>query len=89
MQLSKTSGVAIAAAAAALLMSGTIAAPSANAQDANVKCFGTNACKGQSACKTAKSECKGLNNCKGLGFTMAENAAKCTAAGGKLEAPQG
>ena len=33
-----------------------------------VKCGGVNACKGQSACRTANSPGKGQNSCKGQGF---------------------
>ena len=51
-----------------------------------VKCVGGNACKGQSACKTATSECKGLNDCGGKGFIMAADEAACTEAGGTVEA---
>jgi hypothetical protein len=29
-----------------------------------------NACKGQSACKTATSSCQGHNACKGQGYLM-------------------
>ena len=47
------------------------------AQAAPVHCTGTNACKGQSACKSAS------NACKGQGFTEAKDAADCTAKGGK------
>ena len=43
-----------------------------------------NACKGQSACKSANSACKGQNACKGQGFTEAADAAACTAKGGKV-----
>ena len=49
-----------------------------------VKCSGVNACKGQSACKTASSSCKGLNACKGQGFVEAATAQECTAKGGKV-----
>jgi hypothetical protein len=49
-----------------------------------VKCGGTNACKGQSACKGGASPAKGQNACKGQGFTEAKDAAACTAAGGKV-----
>jgi hypothetical protein len=49
-----------------------------------VKCGGVNACKGQSACKTANSSCKGQNACKGQGFTEADTSLECTAQGGKL-----
>ena len=37
---------------------------------ASVKCFGANACKGHSECKTEMSSCKGHNACKGQGFEM-------------------
>ena len=43
-----------------------------------VKCHGTNACKGQSACKSA------TNACKGQGFTEMKDASACTSAGGKV-----
>ena len=46
--------------------------------------MGGNACKGQSACKTATSECKGHNACKGQGFVMVTEAA-CNEAGGTVE----
>ena len=49
-----------------------------------VKCHGTNACKGQSACKSATNACKGLNACKGQGFTEMKDSAACTAASGKV-----
>jgi len=49
-----------------------------------VHCGGANACKGQSACKSATNACKGQNACKGKGFTEAKDAAACTASGGKV-----
>ena len=51
---------------------------------AGVKCGASNACKGQSACKSANSACKGQNACKGQGFTEVADAAACTAKGGKV-----
>ena len=51
---------------------------------ADVKCGGSNACKGQSACKSATNACKGQNACKGKGFTEQKDSAACTAAGGKV-----
>lgn len=87
MKLARSSGVALAAAAAALLLSGTVSAPTATAAEGQVKCYGTNACKGQSACKTAASQCKGLNSCKGQGFTLTSSEAACTQMGGKLKDP--
>jgi len=82
MDVKTTSSLTLAAAAAAMF---ALAPISAGAGEAEVKCMGSNACKGHSACKTATSECKGLNACKGQGFTMAESAAACTEAGGTVE----
>ena len=82
MKLDSRSGATLAAAAATLFLAGavvsTVSTPAAAAQG---KCMAANACKGQSACKTAGSACKGLNACKGNGFaTMSE--AQCKAKGG-------
>jgi hypothetical protein len=68
MKISVKSGSTIAAAAASLLMAGAIVAPVSQAADAPGHCMGANACKGQSACKTANNACKGQNACKGKGF---------------------
>ena len=77
-------GLAIAAAAAALFTLG--AAPAAYAaDDMSVKCSGVNSCKGTSECKTAANECKGQNSCKGQGWVGKKSAAECTSAGGKVE----
>lgn len=62
------------ATAAAVFAVGAFA-PSAFAQ---VQCTGANACKGQSACKTAKSSCKGQNACKGQGFVNTGTSFECT-----------
>ncbi len=64
----KLSGAAIATAAALLFNS--LAAPSAFAEEAKVRCDGVNACKGQSACQTARNACMGQNACKGQGYKM-------------------
>jgi hypothetical protein len=67
-------GAAIAAAAAAMFVTGT---PGIAADDGGVKvrCYGANACKGQAECKTSMNSCKGHNSCKGKGFvTMTEKA---------------
>ncbi len=70
----RLAGLAIAATAAALFMTGC-AAPGGGTQGIDsgslkVKCYGSNSCKGQSECKTAMSACKGQNSCKGQGFGM-------------------
>ncbi len=62
------------ATAAAVFAVGAFA-PAAFAQ---VQCAGANACKGQSACKSAKSSCKGQNACKGQGFVNAGTSFECT-----------
>lgn len=68
MSMSKTvSGAAIATAAALLFSVASIS--TATADEAKIHCDGANACKGQSACKTAKNSCKGQNSCKGTGFS--------------------
>lgn len=81
---STKSGLAIAAAAAALFTMGL--APLAHAADdmGMVKCSGVNSCKGTSECKTAKNECKGQNGCKGQGWVSKKSADECTKAGGMV-----
>ena len=81
MDVKTTSSLTLAAAAAAMF---TLAPVSVSMAD-EVMCMGGNACKGQSACKTANSECQGLNACKGQGFVMAADEAACTEAGGTVE----
>ena len=71
MKLSAKSGTTLAAAAATLLLAGAVTAPVAYAAGEKGHCMGANACKGQSACKTASSACKGQNACKGKGYTEA------------------
>jgi hypothetical protein len=67
--------------AAAIFAAGTFVT-AAHAE--GVKCGGTNACKGQSACKSGGHACKGQNACKGQGFTEAGSSLECTAKGGKV-----
>jgi uncharacterized membrane protein len=83
MKLVKTSGAAIALTAATLLISGAVTTSAVHADLTQVKCAGLNACKGQSACKTASSSCQGQNACKGQGFVMKTKAA-CKYLGGKI-----
>lgn len=87
MKLTKTSGAAIAATAAAFIMSGAvsnIAQAEAPAEGTKVPCYGVNACKGTSACKTSANACKGQNACKGTGFIKTTKH-ECKAKGGSLE----
>lgn len=78
----KTTGAAIAVAAAAFLATAPV---TSHAGSEMGKCMGANSCKGHSACKTATSSCKGLNACKGQGFVEMTKA-QCDEAGGSFEA---
>jgi hypothetical protein len=69
MKISVKSGSAIAAAAASLMLANAVISTAAFADEATGHCVGANACKGQSACKSASNSCKGQNACKGQGFT--------------------
>jgi hypothetical protein len=64
----KSSGFALAAAAAVLFSS--TPAMNALAADAKIKCEGGNSCKGKSECSTATNACAGQNSCKGKGYLM-------------------
>ena len=77
-------GIAIAAAAAALFAMGTTATVAHAADAPTVKCAGVNSCKGSSECKSATNECKGQNSCKGHGWVTKASAKECTDAGGKI-----
>ena len=84
----KTLGATIAAAAALTFATAPVStafADDAPAASAQVQCFGVNACKGQSACKTAQNGCNGQNSCKGKGVMML-TPDDCKAKGGSTEA---
>jgi hypothetical protein len=84
MKLDSKSGATLAAAAATLFLAGaTVSAVSTTAYAAGGKCFAANACKGQSACKSAANACKGLNACKGQGFSQMSEK-QCAGTGGKF-----
>jgi len=78
----KTTGVALAAAAAAMF---AIAPMSATAGEKAGKCFNVNSCKGTSACATATTSCAGQNSCAGQGWVK-RTKSECEGAGGKFEA---
>jgi len=85
MTVRKTTGVLLATAAAALFMSGPVAAQDkGGAQEATVHCGGINACKGKSECKTATNACKGQNSCKGKGFVSVASKKVCEDQGGTV-----
>jgi hypothetical protein len=87
MRLKNTSGVAVAAAAALLFGSG-VASTALAGTDAKTHCSGVNACKGQSACKSANNACKGQNSCKGKGF-LEMSKQECQAAQQKMKSGDG
>ena len=81
------SGFSLAIAAAALFAGAPAAQagnPAASGSAQMGHCMGANACKGQSACKTATNACKGLNECKGQGFVELGSKAACESAGGHV-----
>ena len=81
MMINAKSGACLAAAAAVLVMAGAHVASAADDGKSGVKCYGVNACKGNSACKSAGNACKGQNACKGTGF-VATSADACKQLGG-------
>lgn len=88
-KLDRKKGAMLAAAAATLFIAAPFAAQAhGNGAQAAAEpmgmCMGGNSCKGQSACKTAKSSCKGQNACKGQGFTKSTKA-ECDKAGGEFK----
>jgi uncharacterized membrane protein len=80
--------LSVAAAAALIALAGASVPGAALAKDTKtVHCYGVNACKGQSDCKSAKHDCKGMNDCKGQGFKDLSTTA-CTKQGGSLAEPK-
>ncbi len=63
----KLAGMALAATAAALFMTGCTGMGGGGGTSAKVHCEGANARKGMSDCKSANSFCR-QNDCKGHGF---------------------
>jgi uncharacterized membrane protein len=81
---SKTTGILMAATAAALFSTASIVnAGEASMGSDQVKCSGVNACKGMSDCATASNACKGHNSCKGKGW-MQMSRSDCEAKGGTV-----
>jgi hypothetical protein len=85
MKSAKTSGIALAAAAAVMFSTLSV---TTSAAEAKVKCEGVNSCKGQSACKSTKNSCKGQNACKGQGY-LDLTKAECDAAKAKAKEKPG
>ena len=77
-------GVALAAVAAALFAIAPVAVKADAGASSNGACFGVNACKGKSSCKSANNGCKGLNGCKGKGFVEDVSHETCDQLGGRF-----
>lgn len=83
----KPSGFVLAAAAAMLFATAPLAADQPGGAAVG-KCWGVNACKGKSECKSSGHGCKSQNSCRGKGFVMVSKEA-CEQIGGKFEAEKG
>lgn len=70
MQKKPLVGAAVATIAALTFVSAPVTSAFADNSSRTVPCYGVNACKGHSQCKTATSSCKSQNSCKGQGFVM-------------------
>jgi uncharacterized membrane protein len=82
MDTHKLNGIALATLAAALFATAPLAADQSGSTPG--KCFGVNACKGKSSCKSAGHTCKSNNACKGQGFVMVTKDT-CDQIGGRFE----
>lgn len=88
--ITKTTGIALALAAASLTgcnsMGTTSEASTMKTASAdNAHCYGINKCKGHNDCKSASNACKGMGSCKGQGFLKMSKHA-CGEVGGKVGA---
>ena len=81
----KLTGLALATAAAGVFATLAVSpALAAKHEEAKVKCEGTNACKGKTACQTATNACAGQNSCQGKGWVYLGKA-ECDAAKAKMK----
>jgi hypothetical protein len=84
MKKATIAGAMIATAVALAFTGIAVNAADTSTQPAQLKCLGANACKGQSACKTATNDCQGKNSCKGKGYVVTTDAKTCEAKGGHV-----
>ncbi len=82
--LKKTSGLALAIAAASLIGCANQAETKTASAESVAHCYGVNKCKGHNDCKSATNSCKGQASCKGQGF-IAMTAKACTNVGGTVK----
>jgi len=81
--ITKTTGTALAIAAASLIGCAGFTKDNSAGANNNVHCYGVNKCKGHNDCKTASNACKGHASCKGHGF-ISLSASACDHVGGKV-----
>lgn len=86
MALDKTTGMALAMAAASMFALAPTIASAADEMAASVHCYGINSCKGKNDCKTVNNSCKGQSSCKGKAFLNVSSEKECADKGGKVEA---
>jgi hypothetical protein len=79
---SRLTGITLATIAATLFATAPLAADQPGSTPG--KCFGVNACKGKSSCKSAGHTCKSNNACKSQGFVMVTKDT-CDQIGGRFE----
>jgi uncharacterized membrane protein len=72
-------GAILAAAAAAIFVSGIATQAVAEGKAGTIHCEGVNSCKGHSDCATDHSSCNGKNECAGKGWKEMTSA-ECDAA---------
>ncbi|HEY3644042.1 MAG TPA: hypothetical protein VGM16_01780 [Gammaproteobacteria bacterium] len=77
-------GLALASAAASLFVLAPLAVHADAGADPLGNCYGVNACKGKSSCKTAENSCVGKNSCKGKGFVDSVSQGTCDQLGGRF-----
>lgn len=81
----KTTGAALAIAAATMLGCASMGTGGSETAANNVHCYGVNKCKGHNDCKTAHNACKGQAACKGQGF-LSMPKSSCDNVGGEAGA---
>ncbi|WP_455221117.1 BufA2 family periplasmic bufferin-type metallophore [Kaarinaea lacus] len=85
MKSNRTTGVALAVAAAGMFALAPMTVTVADEDEGKVHCYGINSCKGKNDCKTANNACKGKSSCKGKGFLNVSSEEECEKAGGKVK----
>ena len=80
-------GLALAAAAASLFALAPLAVHADDGASADPLgfCYGVNACKGKSSCKTANNSCVGRNSCRAQGFVDSVAKSTCDQLGGRFD----